>query len=111
MIIAIAGRGLRQGHAGQAAGGHYGLRHLDTGLIYRAIAKAMLDAGHALDDKPRAIAAARALDPAASMRKSSSAMPSGRRHRSYRHSRGALPGAGVPARFRPLPARRGARRP
>jgi cytidylate kinase len=42
---------------------HYGLRHLDTGLLYRAIAKAVLDRGHALDDIPRAIAAAKQLDP------------------------------------------------
>src|SRR5262249_58809584 len=40
-----------------------GLRHLDTGLIYRAVAKALLDSGHSLDDVPRAVSAARTLDP------------------------------------------------
>lgn len=65
MIIAIDGPAASgKGTLGKRLAVHYGLRHLDTGLIYRAIAKAMLDAGHALDDKPRAIAAARALDPA-----------------------------------------------
>jgi cytidylate kinase len=34
-------------------------------LIYRAVAKALLDAGHPLDDPDRATAAARALDPTA----------------------------------------------
>ncbi len=65
MIIAIDGPAASgKGTLGKRLAAHYGLRHLDTGLIYRAVAKAMLDAGHALDDKPRAIAAARALDPA-----------------------------------------------
>jgi cytidylate kinase len=38
------------------------LRHLDTGLIYRAVAKALLDAGHRLDDREQAVLAARSLD-------------------------------------------------
>jgi len=42
---------------------HYGLRHLDTGLLYRAVAKALLDAGHRPDDRAQAIAAAEAIDP------------------------------------------------
>jgi len=41
---------------------HYGFRHLDTGLTYRAVAKAMLDAGLPLDDEAAAIEAARAFD-------------------------------------------------
>ena len=40
----------------------YGLAHLDTGLTYRAVAKAMLDAGQPLDDEAEAVRAARALD-------------------------------------------------
>lgn len=44
---------------------HYGLRHLDTGLTYRAVAKALLDAGERLDDEAAAERAARALDLAA----------------------------------------------
>ncbi len=65
MIIAIDGPAASgKGTLGKKLAGHFGLRHLDTGLIYRAVAKAMLDAGHALDDRVRAVAAARTLDPA-----------------------------------------------
>jgi cytidylate kinase len=41
---------------------HYGLRHLDTGLTYRATAKALLDRGLPLDDEDVAAETARALD-------------------------------------------------
>jgi cytidylate kinase len=65
MIIAIDGPAASgKGTLGKRLAAHYGLRHLDTGLIYRAVAKALLDADHALDDKERAVAAAKALDPA-----------------------------------------------
>jgi cytidylate kinase len=65
MIIAIDGPAASgKGTLGKRLAAHYGLRHLDTGLIYRAVAKALLDAGHAPDDRERAIAAAKALDPA-----------------------------------------------
>ncbi|MBN8964454.1 MAG: (d)CMP kinase, partial [Rhizobiales bacterium] len=40
------------------------LRHLDTGLLYRAVAKALLDAGLRPDDRARAAQAAAAIDPA-----------------------------------------------
>jgi cytidylate kinase len=64
MIIAIDGPAASgKGTLGKRLAAHFGLRHLDTGLIYRAVAKALLDAGHALDDKTHAVAAARALDP------------------------------------------------
>src|SRR5262249_37906798 len=42
---------------------HYGLRHLDTGLLYRAVGRAVLDSGHRLDDAKFAAAAAKGLDP------------------------------------------------
>jgi len=42
----------------------YGLPHLDTGLLYRAVGQAVLQAGDDLDDASRAAEAARALDPA-----------------------------------------------
>ena len=65
MIIAIDGPAASgKGTLGKRLAAHFGLRHLDTGLIYRAVAKALLDAGRALDDKAQAVAAARALDPA-----------------------------------------------
>jgi cytidylate kinase len=64
MIIAIdgpaaSGKGTIAKYVAQV----YGLHHLDTGLLYRAVGKAMLDAGASLDDKARAIEAAITLDP------------------------------------------------
>src|SRR6201989_3114638 len=65
MIIAIDGPAASgKGTRGKRLAAHFRLRHLDTGLIYRAVAKALVDAGHALDDKTQAVAAARSLDPA-----------------------------------------------
>jgi cytidylate kinase len=65
MIIAIDGPAASgKGTVGKRLAAHYGLRHLDTGLLYRAVAKAVLDGGHALDDIPHAVAAAERLDPA-----------------------------------------------
>ena len=64
MIIAIDGPAASgKGTLGKRLAAHYGLRHLDTGLLYRAVAKAVLDAGHSPGDQARAVAAARALDP------------------------------------------------
>jgi cytidylate kinase len=65
MIIAIDGPAASgKGTLGKRLAAHYGLRHLDTGLLYRAVAKAVLDAGARPDNIERAAAAARALDPA-----------------------------------------------
>jgi CMP/dCMP kinase len=65
MIIAIDGPAASgKGTLGKKLATHYGLRHLDTGLIYRAVAKALLDAGKRPDDVAAAVAAAKALDPA-----------------------------------------------
>jgi CMP/dCMP kinase len=65
MIIAIDGPAASgKGTLGKRLAAHFGLRHLDTGQLYRAVAKALLDQGCALDDRARAPAAARALDPA-----------------------------------------------
>jgi cytidylate kinase len=65
MIIAIDGPAASgKGTLGKRLAVHFGLRHLDTGLLYRAVAKALLDAGHPLDDRERAVAVAKALDPA-----------------------------------------------
>ena len=41
---------------------HYGFHHLDTGLTYRAVAKALLDAGRPLDNEAIAEATALAID-------------------------------------------------
>jgi cytidylate kinase len=66
MIIAIDGPAASgKGTLGKRLATHYGLRHLDTGLLYRAVAKAVVDGGLALDDQAGAVAAARTLDPTA----------------------------------------------
>ena len=64
MIIAIDGPAASgKGTLGKRLAHHYGYRHLDTGVIYRAVAKALLDQGFALTDEARAVAAAMELDP------------------------------------------------
>ena len=64
MIIAIDGPAASgKGTIAKRLAKHYGLPHLDTGLMYRAVAKAVMDAGHPLDDRARATEAALALDP------------------------------------------------
>ena len=42
----------------------YGLPHLDTGLLYRAVGMKVLEAGGSLDDEAAATQAARGLDAA-----------------------------------------------
>jgi cytidylate kinase len=64
MIIAIDGPAASgKGTIAKQIASVYGLHHLDTGLLYRAVAKAVLDAGHSPDDVAQATAAAVALDP------------------------------------------------
>ena len=64
MIIAIDGPAASgKGTIGKRLAAHYGLRHLDTGLLYRAVAKAVLDSGAKPDNADAAITAAKALDP------------------------------------------------
>jgi cytidylate kinase len=64
MIIAIDGPAASgKGTLGKRLAAHYGLRHLDTGLLYRAVAKALVDGGDPLDDTARAVAAAGSLEP------------------------------------------------
>jgi cytidylate kinase len=66
VIIAIDGPAASgKGTLARRLAAHYGLRHLDTGLLYRAVAKAVLDAGHQPADAAAAIAAAKAIDYAA----------------------------------------------
>ena len=65
MIIAIDGPAASgKGTLAKRLAAHFGLRHLDTGLLYRAVAKTLIDAGVALDDEARAVAAAKDLDAA-----------------------------------------------
>jgi cytidylate kinase len=66
MIIAIDGPAASgKGTIARQVASVYGLHHLDTGLLYRAVAKAVLDAGRSPDDVRAAVDAAVALDPKA----------------------------------------------
>lgn len=66
MIIAIDGPAASgKGTLAKRVAAHYGLPHLDTGLLYRAVGAARLAAGGDLDDIAAAVAVARTLDPAA----------------------------------------------
>jgi len=63
MIIAIDGPAASgKGTLGKELAAHYKLRHLDTGLLYRAVAKAVLNAGQKPDDRDAAVRAAQSLD-------------------------------------------------
>jgi cytidylate kinase len=64
MIIAIDGPAASgKGTIARQIASVYGLHHLDTGLLYRAVAKAMLDAGYPPDDAKQATEIAIRLDP------------------------------------------------
>ena len=62
MIVAIDGPAASgKGTLARKLAAHFGLPHLDTGLLYRATARALLDAGEPLDHVAAAVAAARGL--------------------------------------------------
>jgi CMP/dCMP kinase len=64
MIIAIDGPAASgKGTIARQLASVYGLHHLDTGLLYRAVAKAMLDSGYPPDDAEHATEIAIRLDP------------------------------------------------
>ncbi|MDF2998042.1 MAG: (d)CMP kinase [Xanthobacteraceae bacterium] len=66
MIVAIDGPAASgKGTLAKRVAQHYGLPHLDTGLLYRAVGAARLGAGGDLDDVAAAVAVARTLDLAA----------------------------------------------
>lgn len=63
LVIAIDGPAASgKGTLARRLAAHFGLRHLDTGLTYRAVAERMLMAGADLDDEEAALAAAAELD-------------------------------------------------
>jgi CMP/dCMP kinase len=63
LTIAIDGPAASgKGTLGRRLAAHYGLRHLDTGLTYRAVAAALLDRGLGLDDEAAAAELAETLD-------------------------------------------------
>ena len=62
MIIALDGPAASgKGTLARRLAQHFGLPHLDTGLLYRATARALIEAGERLDDERRAVEAARGL--------------------------------------------------
>jgi len=62
MIIAIDGPAASgKGTIARRLAQHLNLPHLDTGLLYRATARALLEQGHDLSDRAAAVAAARGL--------------------------------------------------
>jgi len=64
MIIAIDGPAASgKGTLAKRVAEHYGVPCLDTGLLYRAVARDVVRAGFRLDDIWAAVAAARGLDP------------------------------------------------
>jgi cytidylate kinase len=63
MIIAIDGPAASgKGTLAKRLAAHFGLPHLDTGLLYRAVARTMLDKGADLSNQDSATAVAEALD-------------------------------------------------
>lgn len=65
MIIAIDGpAGVGKGTLAKQLAAHFGLHHLDTGSLYRAVGRDVLAAGRNPADTDAATAAARAIDPA-----------------------------------------------
>ncbi|MBV9755271.1 MAG: (d)CMP kinase [Hyphomicrobiales bacterium] len=63
MIIAIDGPAASgKGTLAKAVAVHCGLAHLDSGLLYRAVAKSLIDRGCALEDEAAATASAASLD-------------------------------------------------
>jgi len=64
MIIAVDGPAASgKGTLAQGLARHYGLAHLDTGLLYRAVGMQVRDAAGTPQFEVRAVAAAKALDP------------------------------------------------
>ena len=64
MIIAIDGPAASgKGTLGKRIAAHFGLAHLDTGLLYRAVARDVLARGASLNDEAVAVECARSLDP------------------------------------------------
>ena len=65
MIIAIDGPAASgKGTLARRIAAHFGLPHLDTGLLYRAVARDVRQRGGSLEDAKLAATAARQLDPA-----------------------------------------------
>ncbi len=65
MIVAIDGPAASgKGTLARRLAVRFGLRHLDTGMLYRAVARAVIEAGKDLEDSEARLVAAKALDAA-----------------------------------------------
>lgn len=65
LVIAVDGPAASgKGTLARKLAAHYGLPYLDTGLLYRMVARAVLDAGHAIDDAEAAAAIVGSFDQA-----------------------------------------------
>src|SRR5690606_25119044 len=65
MIIAIDGPAASgKGTLARRIAGHFGFHYLDTGLLYRAVARDCLARGLSLDDVCSVVELARSIDPA-----------------------------------------------
>jgi cytidylate kinase len=63
MLITIDGPAASgKGTLAKRLAAHFGLPHLDTGLLYRAVGEKVLAAGRPLDDTDAAVAAARSVE-------------------------------------------------
>jgi cytidylate kinase len=63
LVIAVDGPAASgKGTLARRLAAHYGLPYLDTGLLYRMVARAVLDSGKALDDAEAAVAMAASFD-------------------------------------------------
>lgn len=63
LVIAIDGPAASgKGTLARRLAAHYGLRHLDTGLTYRAVAAELLRRGHSVDDEQAALDCAATID-------------------------------------------------
>ncbi|MCC2112600.1 MAG: (d)CMP kinase [Hyphomicrobiales bacterium] len=63
MIIAVDGPAASgKGTLARKLAAHYGLRYLDTGRLYRAVARAIIDSGNDTGDLDAAVLAARSID-------------------------------------------------
>ena len=113
MIIAIDGPAASgKGTLAKRLAVHYGLPHLDTGLLYRAVARALMDFGHPLDDEAAAVRAAQASTSRISTRRACAAARWARRPPSSPRSRRcARRWSDWQRAFARRPRGRGARRP
>src|SRR6516162_2701368 len=114
MIIAIDGPAASgKGTIAIKIASMYGLHHLDSGLLYRAVAKAVLDAGYATSDAAHATEIAARLDPSKfeenALKSQAITEAAGRGARRPRHRHGDSAGGGRQTFCRRLA--RSARRP